>query len=68
MTTTDIPIPDFEELFARDPLSLTREDIMSTLPLWRQQRSKFMLTPKAAATPKPVKKVIDLADLGLVKK
>lgn len=66
MTTN---VPDLEELFTRDPLLLTREDIMATLPAWRQARAKFMLAPEKAVKPLAApKKTIDLSAFNLVKK
>lgn len=63
--------PDLAELFSRDPMSLTRDDILASLPAWRQARARFNLTGKDAPVKDPVKpskKLVDLSALGLTKK
>ena len=65
-------VPDLATLFTRDPLSLTRDDILASLPAWRQARARFNLGAKDAPTKdptraKPAKKSVDLAALGLLK-
>lgn len=54
--------PTLSELFARDPLTLTKEDIDRIIEKMREARKNFVLGGKAA----PVKKAVDLKDLGLV--
>lgn len=51
------------ELFARDPFTLTRENIDTIIEAYREKRKTFMTTGKAE---KAEKKPVDLADLGLV--
>lgn len=64
---------DLAELYARDPLSLTREDLAVMVLDLREKRVQFNLGDKAAAkAPKPGDKpkmdlgaILDLKDLGL---
>lgn len=51
------------ELFARDPLTYTQQDIQTIVEKMREARKNFQLGGKAAA--KEPKKV-DLKDLGLL--
>lgn len=63
---------DIADLFARDPLSLTKENIDSIIGHYREARQKYLLGDgKAGATPKPKKADkpaptnLSLDDLGL---
>lgn len=54
---------ELSELFERDPLSLTREDISTIIKKYREDRQRFLLgekKPKAASSPK-----IDLDSLDI---
>lgn len=74
MTTEETPIA---ELFARDPLSLSDQDIDAIIDRLRTQRKRFVLGDKTAGNPKGLKKTakeeaaskivgdIDLGELGL---
>lgn len=44
---------DIQELFARDPLELTREDLREIVEKFRQSRAQFNLGHKAAGSTKP---------------
>jgi hypothetical protein len=66
---------DISELFDRDPLSLSEQDIGTIITTLRSQRAAFKLGEKSAgkmakpkAEKKPVSKVaaIDLSSLGLL--
>ncbi len=66
---------DIAELFDRDPLSLTTQDLDTIISTLRTQRANYNLgekaagkQPKAKAERKPVSKAtsIDLASLGLL--
>lgn len=63
---------DLAELFARDPLQLTDDNIGEIVKELRAKRENFLLGDKAAAKPpKPSsapKIKLDLAALGLKKK
>ena len=68
---------DIAELFDRDPLSLSEQDLDTIIKTLRDQRASFKLGEKAAgkqpAKPKEKKVVskatsIDLASLGLLPK
>lgn len=66
-------VPDLAELFLRDPLLLTRDDILGSLPSWRQARQRFNLAGKEAPVKESrvmsaKKKLVDLSLLGLEKK
>lgn len=50
------------ELFSRDPLTLTREDIDKMIEHYREQRKYFKLSGKVA----PPTKKVDLDELGLL--
>lgn len=54
---------DISELFRRDPLLLTRDDIEVMVKKLREARKNFVLSGKAA--PKE-RKAVDLKDLGLL--
>lgn len=63
---------DIAELFARDPLSLTKENIDSIIAHYRDARQKYLLgeksagaTPKPKAEKKPPPTNLSLDDLGL---
>ncbi len=61
---------DVAELFARDPLSLTTEDIDRIIEEMRQARARFLIgDKKAGKVPEPKAKKapvnIDLKDLDL---
>jgi hypothetical protein len=56
---------DLESIFTDDPLHLTREDIIATLPAWRALRAKVNLS---APAPQPAKKKVDLNALNLAPK
>lgn len=48
---------DFAELFARDPLSLTKDDISQIVAKFRESRKAFSLgNAKAGSTKAPTKK------------
>lgn len=51
------------ELFARDPFTLTKEDIDKMIEYYRDRRKDFVLGGKAS--PKIEKPKVDLNDLGL---
>jgi len=55
------------ELFARDPLSLTKEDLDAIIRYYRDKRAQFALNgDKTAGNPKRLKeKPATLEDLGL---
>ncbi len=60
---------DLAELFARDPLTYTRDDLDGIIRHLRDKRQQFLIGDKAAARPpkdasKP-KPDINLEDLGL---
>lgn len=65
---------DIAELFDRDPLKLTDQDLDTIITSLRQQRANFNLGAKAAGSMKPAKPKtaktvaaqIDLASLGLL--
>lgn len=61
---------DINELMARDPLSLTRDDISALVAEIRKARAQFDLGVKTAAKApkKTTKPVLDLSSLGLKKK
>lgn len=66
-------VPELAELFLRNPLLLTRDDIIASLPSWRQARQRFNLAGKGAPAKEPKalsakKKLVDLSLLGLEKK
>lgn len=56
---------DLSQLFARNPLDLTRDDITSLIEAFRKSRHQFSLgNTKAGSTKPPTekqKKIIDLA-------
>lgn len=56
---------DIQELFARDPLKLTKSDISEIVERFRQSRHQFNLGNKTAGKTKPPtekeKKLLDLA-------
>ncbi len=58
-----------DELFSRDPLGLSDQDISSIVRELRRQREKWLAEPekKAAKKPasKPVKLDVSLDDLGI---
>lgn len=62
---------EISDLFARDPLSLTREDIDALIKRYREARAQFNLGVKNAGATKKVKEVgpkiteINLDELGL---
>lgn len=68
---------DLDELFARDPLKLSDQDLDIIIAKVRSQFAQFDLTGKSPAKPKKVKKsldetlkaakpaTIDLSELGL---
>jgi hypothetical protein len=60
---------DIAELFARDPESLTRDDIAAIIAKYREARQQFMLGAQQAGNPKKIRKeaikVTDLDDLDL---
>lgn len=62
---------DLSELFARDPLTLTRENIDAIIAHLRESRSNFQIGDKRAGKA-PVDKAnipaLNLSALGLVKK
>lgn len=73
--TDEIQIPDFsasplneptigslDELFSRDPLELSAQDIDSIVSALREQRKKFVLSEQGLGK-KP--KAIDLKDLDI---
>jgi hypothetical protein len=54
------------ELFAKDPLELTTEDISRVVSELRAQRERWMVAEKKGRAPKAETKVItDLSELGL---
>jgi len=57
---------DITELFARDPLQLTKDDISTIVNKFRESRSAFNLGNKRAGSTKPPtaaqKKAIELKD------
>jgi hypothetical protein len=69
------PHSDILELFQRDPLKLTREDLTAMIAKMRQSRSQFALGSMKAGSTKPptakqkqaneLAKTIDLKDLGI---
>ena len=57
-------MPDtISELFARDPLSYTKQDVDQIIEHMRAARKNFNLGGKAAVKEK---KAVDLKDLGLL--
>lgn len=62
---------DVAELFRRDPLKLTTEDLNTIIASLRQARTQFTLAGKAEAKAKPAKQAktplgtLDLSALGL---
>lgn len=60
MATTTI-----SELFARDPLQLTTEDIDQIIEYYRARRTQFNLGAKDAGAAKKLNEPIDLDELGL---
>lgn len=58
---------DIAELFARDPMSLTKEDISAIVEEYRKMRGQFNLGNKMAGSTKPktekAKAAIDLAEI-----
>ena len=60
---------DLSELFARDPLLLTDQDLDRIVARMREAQAQHELgvkpPPKAAAAKKPSKAAIDLKELGL---
>lgn len=56
--------PTLAELFARDPLTLTREDLDRIIEKLRESRKNFVLGGKTAV--KGEKKPVDLKELGLL--
>ncbi len=65
---------DITELFNRDPLDLSKQDIQEIIKFMREQRQRFAIEGVKAKAPakkvdpkKPLNKVkeIDLGDLGL---
>lgn len=53
---------DIAELFARDPFSLTKEDLDQIVAHFRERRREYNLGGKGAVKAKPV---VDLKELGL---
>jgi Holliday junction resolvase len=53
------------ELFARDPLNLTKEDIDQIIEYYRARRTQFNLGIKDAGAAKKLDEPIDLEELGL---
>lgn len=57
---------DISELFARDPLQLSKQDLAQIVERFRAQRGQFNLGDKKAGSTKPptekAKKLIDLGD------
>lgn len=47
---------DITELFARDPLKLTKEDIVELVKVYREKRYQFNLGDKMAGSTKKIKK------------
>lgn len=65
---------DLSELFARDPLHLTREDLGSIIRELREQRKNFQIgdkaagkAPKSTGPARPLAATLDLQALGLKK-
>lgn len=64
---------DIAELFARDPLSLSKQDIGEIVKYYREKRAQFNLGDKTAGSTKKMKsepgpKITDVNELlGLVK-
>lgn len=64
---------EISDLFAKDPLSLTKEDRTALIAKYRTSREQYMLgakptrdaKPKAATGPKPAKGSVTLEDLDL---
>ncbi len=57
---------DLAELFARDPLSLTKEDVSSVVTEYRARRGQFTLgAMKAGKVAKPTKKAAAVSGLDL---
>lgn len=56
---------DIVELFARDPLTLTNDDITSIIEAMRQSRHQFVAGDKKAGTTKPRAAKVDPALAGL---
>ena len=61
---------EISDLMAKDPLSMTREDITTIIQKYRDDREKFMVSGKATRTPKAkadpeVLKGLSLDDLDL---
>lgn len=62
---------DIAELFRRDPLKLTTEDLDTIIASLRQARTQFTLAGKTEAKAKPAKAAktplgtLDLSSLGL---
>ena len=46
---------DFADLMAKDPLSLTEQDIETVVSTLRQQRARYVLGDKKVGTPEPRK-------------
>ena len=59
---SDEPEETITELFARDPLKYTKQDIDRLIAHYRKSREHFNRTGKAAKTPEKV----SLKDLGLL--
>ena len=57
---------DIQELFARDPLKLTREDRTEIITHLRQLRHNYTAKPAAAPKVKAAKNPVMEVDLGLL--
>ena len=56
MTEQSEPTPTpLSELFARDPLKLSDQDIVSIVEQLRKQRKRFVHGDKSAGSPRPTK-------------
>ncbi len=57
--------PTISELFARDPLQLTKPDRDLIIEYYRRKRQQFNLGIKDAGSSKKLDEPIDLEELGL---
>lgn len=54
---------DIADIFAKDPLELTREDITEVIAYYRSRRAQFALGDTQAGNPKKIRKPSVVAEL-----